>query len=164
MRSAILAPRLRPNPSGMLSPWLLPLSFGITLLLLCGMGFVVRTGIRTRNLARCWRCGAEKIRPSKSRSMDKLAGCLVLRPYRCGGCLTRFYAFRTFTPALPMTTVSLPAMPAPASARIPKSALRIRVKVIVRLPWPTDWKSAWDLLLAEEQGFIAAPSDHSANR
>ncbi len=110
----------------MLSPWLLPVSFGVTLLLLCAMGFLVRTGVRTRNLGRCWRCGAAKVRPSKSRSMDKLAGCLVLRPYRCGGCLTRFYAFRTFTPALAIAQIKAPS--------------RIRVKVIVRLPWPTDWE------------------------
>lgn len=86
------------------------------------------------------------MRPSKSRSMDKLAGCLVLRPYRCAGCLTRFYAFRTFTAAFPIAQI--------------KSPSRIRVKVIVKLPRPTDWNSAWELLLAEEQGFIALPPDH----
>lgn len=127
----------------MLSPWLLPLSFGVTLLLLCGMGFLIRTGVRTRNLARCWRCGAAKVRPSRPRSMDKLVGCLVLRPYRCAGCLTRFYAFRTFTPALPLAQIKAP--------------FRIRLKVIVRVPWPRDWESAWQLLVAEEQGFAALP-------
>ena len=84
----------------------------------------------------------------------------LLRPYRCGGCLTRFYAFRTFEPTVPMAPVSptelAVTMPAPAR----KSPFRIRVKVIVRLPWPTDWKSAWDLLLAEEQGFLGTPPDN----
>ena len=49
--------------------------------------------------------------------------------------------------------------PMPSPAR--KSPLRMRVKVVVSLPWPTDWKGAWELLLAEEQGFLAKPPDKS---
>jgi hypothetical protein len=142
-------------PSGwprMSSPWLLPGIFGVLLMLLSGMAYLVRAGIRTWNRMECWRCGAAKVRPSKSRSSDTLAGMFLLRPYRCGGCLARFYGFRTFSPGVPEPA----AIPA-ASTPIRKSPLRIRVKVIVRLPWPTDWQSAWELLLAEEQGFLASP-------
>jgi hypothetical protein len=87
---------------------------------------------------------------------------VFLRPYRCGRCLTRFYAFRTFGPGVPLEPVAPMALavaaPAPAPAR--KSPLQMRVKVIVRLPWPTDWQSAWELLLAEEQGFLRTPPDN----
>jgi hypothetical protein len=91
-----------------------------------------------------------------------LAGMFLLRPYRCGGCLTRFYAFRRFEPALPLAAISPVPMAVAAPAPVRKSPSRIRVKVIVRLPWPTDWKSAWELLLAEEQGFLAKPTDSRA--
>ena len=100
------------------------------------------------------------MRPSNSRSLDMLAGMFLLRPYRCGGCLTRFYAFRRFEPAPQMAPVPLSEVAVPAPAPERKSPFRVRVKVIVRLPWPTDWKSAWDLLLAEEQGFLATPPDN----
>ena len=143
----------------MLNPWLFPGLFGVTLFLLCGLAYLLRAGFRTRNLARCWRCGAAKVRASKSHSLDMLAGMFLLRPYRCGGCLTRFYAFRTFAPGLPLAApVPAVAVPIPAASR--KSPFGIRVKVIVRLPLPTDWKSAWELLLAEEQGFLETPPDH----
>ena len=52
------------------------------------------------------------------------------------------------------------AVAAPEPARVGKNPFRMRVKVIVRLPWPTDWQSAWALLLAEEQGFLAKPPDN----
>jgi hypothetical protein len=116
---------------------------------------MVRAAIRTRNLDKCWNCGGSKIRHSKSRWSDTLSGMFFLRPYRCGRCLTRFYAFRTFGPGVPLEplaplTVTLPAPD-------PKSPFRMRVKVIVRLPLPTDWQSARELLLAEEQGFLRMP-------
>lgn len=145
----------------MFSPWLLPGIFAVLLLLLCGMAYMVRAGIRTRNLDTCWHCGASKIRHSKSHWSDTVAGWFFLRPYRCGRCLTRFYAFRTFTPAVPLAPISAVSItmsaPEPAPRRRP---FRMRVKVIVRIPWPTDWRSAWDLLLAEEQGFLGAPPDN----
>jgi len=146
----------------MSSPWLLPGILAVLLVLLCGLAYLLRAGIRTWNLAECWHCGASKIRHSKSHWSDRIAGMFFLRPYRCGRCLTRFYAFRTFAPGVPMPSIApvalVVALPEPSPAR--KKFFRMRVKVIVRLPWPTDWHSAWELLLAEEQGFLRTPSDN----
>ena len=141
----------------MSSPWFLPGIFVVLLVLLCGLAYLVLAAVRTRNLDKCWHCGAEKIRHSKSHWLDNVAGVFFLRPYRCGRCLTRFYAFRTFAPAHPIAPIPEVAAAVPGPAR--KSPFRIRVKVIIRLPWPTDWKSAWELLLAEEAGFLAKPPD-----
>ena len=143
----------------MSSPWLLPVIFVVLLVLLCGLAFLVLAAVRTRNLDACWHCGASKIRHSKSRWSDTFAGMFLLRPYRCGRCLTRFYAFRTFGPGIPLEPIVPVAEAAPVLAPAAKSSFRIRVKVIVRVPWPADWQSAWDLLLAEEQGFITRPPD-----
>ena len=150
----------------MSSPWFLSSIFVILLVLLCGLAYLVLAAIRTRNLDTCWHCGAAKIRHSRSRWSDTIAGMFFLRPYRCGRCLTRFYAFRTFGPGVPLEPIAPMAVavaapprelsPAPAA----RSRFRMRVKVIVRLPWPTDWQSAWALLLAEEQGFLAKPPDN----
>lgn len=145
----------------MSSPWVLPALFITLLMLLCAMAYLMLAAIRTRHLTECWRCGAAKVRPSKTQRSDALAGIFLLRPYRCGGCLTRFYAFRSIawdhstTPVAPVAMTVAASEPVPAPAR--KSRFRIRVKVIVRLPWPTDWQSAWQLLLAEEQGFLGKP-------
>jgi hypothetical protein len=152
------------SPQRMSSPWVLPALFVFLLMLLCGMAYLVRAGIRTRNLTECRRCGVSKVRPSNTQSSDALAGIFLLRPYRCGGCLTRFYAFRSIawdhstTPVVPVAVAVAANEPVPAPTR--KSLFRTRVKVIVRLPWPTDWQSAWQLLLAEEQGFIRTPPDN----
>jgi hypothetical protein len=148
------------------SPWLLPVIFAVLLMLLCGMAYMVRAAIRTRNLDECWHCGASKIRHSKSRWSDALAKAFFLRPYRCRRCLTRFYAFRTFAPAVPMPPIAAVAIavPAPEPVQVRQSPFRMRVKVIVRLPWPTDWQSAWALLLAEEQGFLGTPPDNRSAR
>ncbi len=148
----------------MSSPWLLPGIFVVLLALLCGIAYLVLAGIRTRNLTKCWRCGAAKIRHSKSRWSDTVAGVFFLRPYRCGGCLTRFYAFRTFAPGVPLAPISTVPVAVAVPAPVCKSPFRIRVKVIVRLPLPTDWKSAWELLLAEEQGFLGTPSDNRSTK
>jgi hypothetical protein len=148
----------------MSNSWLLPGVFAILLVLLCGLAYMVLAAIRTRNLDKCWHCGASKIRRSKSRWSDAIVGMFFLRPYRCGRCLTRFYAFRTFGPGVPLEPIIPVEMAMPAPAPVHKSPFRIRVKVIVRLPWPTDWQSAWELLLAEEQGFLAKPPDNRSAR
>ena len=148
-------------PQPMSSPWLLPGIFVVLLALLCGMAYMVRAAIRTRNLTKCWRCGAAKIRHSKSQWSDRLAGVFFLRPYRCGRCLTRYYAFRTFAPGVPLASIAPVAVAAVAvPAPVRKSPFRMRVKVIVRLPWPTTWQGAWELLRAEEEGFLASPQDN----
>ena len=44
---------------------------------------------------RCWYCGAEKVRASATVSLgDGIARLSLLFPYRCNGCLRRFYRFR----------------------------------------------------------------------
>jgi hypothetical protein len=138
----------------MSSPWLLPGIFGASLLAVCGLGYLLIAAFRTWGLAGCWHCGAEKVRRSKSRSsLDTLAGVFFLRPYRCGGCLTRFYGFRTFS------FDPRPRIVPPAPRELPpKLPFRIRVKVIVRVPTLTTWESAWEWLtelqdVAEEARF-----------
>jgi|SRR5580704_1365911 hypothetical protein len=139
----------------MSSPWFLSGIIGAALLLLCGVGYLVAAGFRTVNLATCWRCGATKVRRSVSRSgLDTVAMMFLLKPYRCAGCRTRFYGFST---SFLGRSLPAPATPAEASdpivpAPVRKRPFPIRVKVIVRLPLPTTWKSAWELLLAEEEG------------
>ena len=112
----------------MFSPWLFSGIIGAALLVLCGIAYLVGVGIRTQSLAKCWRCGAAKVRASISRSpVDLLAAVFFLQPYRCTGCRARFYAFRT-----------LPAKP----ALVPKHTFP-RVKVIIRLPTFAAWKRSW---------------------
>jgi hypothetical protein len=119
----------------MLSPWLLPGILFVALLALCGLAYLLMAGIRTWNLGECWYCGAEKVRPSKSRRwMDTAVGVLLLKPYRCAGCLTRFYGFRTSS--LDPSPQTVPA-PLPVQTRL----FPIRVRVIVRVPALTTWES-----------------------
>jgi hypothetical protein len=55
---------------------------------------LVRILWHTRQLPRCWNCGFQKVRPSRSRrTRDRFARLLVLRPQRCEGCQERFYCF-----------------------------------------------------------------------
>jgi len=63
-------------------------------------------------------------------------------------------------PIAPVAVAVATPEPAAALATARKSPFQMRVRVIVRLPWPTDWQSAWELLLAEEQGFLAKPPDN----
>ena len=117
----------------MSSPLFLPSIFSIVLLLLCGLGFLVIAGFRTLRLGSCQRCGAAKVRSSAARHwQDKLAAAFLLKPYRCAGCRTRFYAFRTISvpPSLPVSAIAA----APVQDQPPKRPFRIRVKVIVKLP------------------------------
>jgi hypothetical protein len=51
---------------------------------------------RSRLGKRCWHCGLEKVRESSTRSwLDLIARGSLLFPYRCSGCLRRFYRLRT---------------------------------------------------------------------
>jgi hypothetical protein len=48
-------------------------------------------------IPQCFQCGAAKVRPSRRSGFWDLAGALLLiRAYRCTGCLTRFHAMRLF--------------------------------------------------------------------
>ena len=78
-----------------------------------------------------------------------MALVFFLKPYRCAGCLTRFYAFPSSSLAPIPQVATRPAVIAqPAERRFP-----IRVKVIVRLRLPTTWEDIREFLLEEEQGF-----------
>ncbi|HWZ34308.1 MAG TPA: hypothetical protein VNX18_23380 [Bryobacteraceae bacterium] len=50
---------------------------------------------RARRIPRCWKCGARKVQRSRFRGfLDGVAACWLLSPFRCTGCLTRFYGLR----------------------------------------------------------------------
>ena len=50
---------------------------------------------RGRQIPRCYYCGAMKVRGSRPIGLlDKTVSFLLIRSYRCSGCLTRFYAMR----------------------------------------------------------------------
>ncbi len=134
----------------MTSPWILPGIFVASLLMLCGLAYLAGAGFRTWSLPGCWRCGATKVRPSLSHSwVDLMALVCFLKPYRCGGCLTRFYAFPSSSIAPSPQVAARPAVMArPRERRFP-----IRVKVIIRLHLPTTWEDIREFLLEEEQGF-----------
>lgn len=108
----------------MLSPWLLSAVIAATLLMLCGLGYLARAAVRTRNRGKCWHCGVSKVRRSQTRPSDKLAGAFLLVPYRCTACLKRFYGF--------------PISPTPSADVQPElqpgRSFRIRVRVRVKLP------------------------------
>src|SRR5690349_11930670 len=57
------------------------------------VGFTIRSVVRGMSIPRCWTCGAKKVRKSHSSGMiDGVALAFLLRPYRCEGCRSRFYA------------------------------------------------------------------------
>jgi hypothetical protein len=41
----------------------------------------------------CPRCGSLRYVPSRRTRLERLLGVLGLRPYRCGGCDSRFWRF-----------------------------------------------------------------------
>ena len=52
--------------------------------------------IRTLNLPKCGKCGLRSVRRSNSHKAFETLGCFfLLRPYRCGKCVRRFYCFRS---------------------------------------------------------------------
>jgi hypothetical protein len=76
--------------------------FVVLTLALFWIGYVLRAVIRTKNLPMCWYCGASKVRRSGTHSFLDTFITMVffLKPYRCHGCLVRFYAFRRGPQAL----------------------------------------------------------------
>jgi len=62
--------------------------------LICA-GFMIRCVVRALSIPQCWRCGAQKVRRSHADGpIDTAASVLLLRPFRCSGCLARFYGPR----------------------------------------------------------------------
>ncbi len=134
----------------MTSPWILPGIFVAFLLVLCGLAYLAGAGFRTWSLPGCWRCGAMKVRPSVSHSwVDSMALVVLLKPYRCAGCLTRFYAFPSSSIAPIPQVAARPAV----IVRRGQRRFPIRVKVIIRLHLPTTWEDIREFLLEEEPGF-----------
>jgi hypothetical protein len=57
---------------------------------------IIRAAFHSWDLPMCWRCGAGKVHRSTSYSIiDFLVKFLFLVPYRCRGCLSRFYGLRS---------------------------------------------------------------------
>jgi len=78
-----------------MDPHYLAIIPSIAVVVLICAGFIIRSFIRSWNIPHCWRCGAPKIRPSRSeRFTDQAAAMLLLRPFRCQGCRVRFYGPR----------------------------------------------------------------------
>jgi len=71
----------------------------VIVILTIGIGFIIRSVFRGWAMPRCWRCGATKVRRSRSAGfLDTAATFLLLRPVRCSGCRERFYAPRFLEP------------------------------------------------------------------
>ena len=67
----------------------------IGLLVLLWGFYLIRSYSRGRSVPRCWRCGARKVRRSRFKGfVDLMATIWGLSPFRCTGCLTRFYGLR----------------------------------------------------------------------
>ena len=51
--------------------------------------------IRRRNMVECRNCGMRKVRPSWQRGIvEHTLAQVGLTPYKCDGCLSRFYGWR----------------------------------------------------------------------
>jgi hypothetical protein len=73
---------------------------GAILLCLVALFFLIGTILRGRRIPQCFQCGAIKVRPSRPIGFLDLAGArLMIRSYRCSGCLVRFHAMRFTEPA-----------------------------------------------------------------
>ena len=59
-----------------------------------GVILLVQAALHSRSLPVCWHCGTPEVRRSATRLPADLAlRFLFLVPYRCRGCLKRFYGF-----------------------------------------------------------------------
>jgi hypothetical protein len=68
------------------------------LILLIALSFLILIHMRGRQIPQCFVCGAQKVRPSRPIGVLDFAGsALLIRPYRCSGCLRRFHALRLFS-------------------------------------------------------------------
>ena len=98
------------------------------IIILGGAVFLVRTFVRGWLMPACWRCGAHKVRKSRADSfMDTAAVLVLLHPFRCTGCRSRFYApsFMAYRPAVKRSPVNRPRpSQAPAQAHLPATSLQ----------------------------------------
>jgi hypothetical protein len=68
---------------------------GAILMTVIALSFLAVTLFRGRQIPQCFQCGAIKVRPSRpSGFLDVAGSILLIRPYRCAGCLARFHAIR----------------------------------------------------------------------
>jgi hypothetical protein len=59
------------------------------------LAILLTAAIRSKRIPVCPRCGRPKVRPSQVTSLiDQTFRMIALAPFRCNGCLARFYAFR----------------------------------------------------------------------
>jgi hypothetical protein len=71
---------------------------GAILALVIVFSSLVIMTVRGLQIPQCFYCGAIKVRPSRpSGFMDVAATVILIRPYRCAGCLARFHAMRLFS-------------------------------------------------------------------
>ncbi len=71
---------------------------GLVLIAFVAFSFLLIAVLRGRYIPQCFQCGATKVRPSRPLGVLELAAAfLLVRPYRCLGCRTRFHAMRLFS-------------------------------------------------------------------
>jgi hypothetical protein len=59
------------------------------------LAILLTAAIRSKRIPVCPSCGRPKVRPSQVTSLiDQTFRMIALAPFRCNGCLARFYAFR----------------------------------------------------------------------
>jgi hypothetical protein len=59
------------------------------------LAILLKAAVRSKRLPLCPRCGRYKVRRSQiANSIDQALRVLMLSPFRCQGCLARFYTFQ----------------------------------------------------------------------
>ena len=57
---------------------------------------LIQATVHSWTLPVCWRCGTSRVRRSTPQPpIDSVVKFLLIVPYRCRSCRTRFYGFRT---------------------------------------------------------------------
>ncbi len=68
---------------------------GIVVVSLVMIGSFLMAFFRGRRIPHCFQCGACKVRISRPLGLlDEAASLLMIRTFRCTGCLTRFHAVK----------------------------------------------------------------------
>src|SRR5579862_9620432 len=106
-----------------MDPRYLALIPSVVVVLSIWIGLIIRSVFRSWDIPQCWRCGAPKVRRSRSDGfIDAAATLFLLRPVRCAGCRARFYAPRFLEP-LPLKK-RVRASPERALAHSPAARLQ----------------------------------------